>query len=164
MAGHSLATLHTAFPLLVERIPETKINCVAFPDDGAEKRFSKLFSKSLPGLSLITCGKKRDQSDPSIRSVVVKDGNPRGKHIVIVDDMIQSGGTMAECAKVLKSRGAASVSVFSTHGIFPLESYKRFLKGGDRAVFDKIWVTTIFCSEFFRFRFINSAFDVLIRL
>jgi phosphoribosylpyrophosphate synthetase len=134
--------LHTAFPLLVERIPETNIDCVAFPDDGAEKRFSKLFKKSLPGLELITCGKKRDRNDPSKRTVVIKDGDAYGKHVVIVDDMIRSGGTMFEAAKALKRHGAVSVSVFSSHGCFPNESYKRFLKGGDRSsVFDKIWVT-----------------------
>ena len=72
---------------------------------------------------------------------MIKDGNAKGKNVVIVDDMIQSGGTMTECAKALKRQGAQSVSAFCTHGVFPQESYKRFLRGGDRAIFDRVWVT-----------------------
>ena len=52
LSGKALATLHTAFPLVVEKIPSTNIDCVAFPDDGAEKRFRKLFQKSLPHLEV----------------------------------------------------------------------------------------------------------------
>jgi len=44
-------------------------------------------------------------------------------------------------AQVLKSHGAESVSAFVTHGIFPRESYKRFLKDGDRNIFDKFFIT-----------------------
>ncbi|GAB5367787.1 hypothetical protein AAMO2058_001261200 [Amorphochlora amoebiformis] len=141
LSGNSLATLHTAFPLLLEKIPESKIDCVAFPDAGAEKRFGNYFKKSFPGVPLIVCGKKRDPKNPAKRSVVVKDGDAKGRHVVIVDDMVQSGGTLTECGKVLKAQGALSVSAFVTHGIFPKDSYKRFMEGGDRAIFENFWVT-----------------------
>ena len=39
------------------------INCVAFPDDGAAKRFKDLFTdelEALPGLTIVICGKVRD--------------------------------------------------------------------------------------------------------
>tara|TARA_B100000787_G_scaffold145463_1_gene115647 strand:- start:646 stop:924 length:279 start_codon:yes stop_codon:yes gene_type:complete len=39
----------------------------------------------------------------------------------------QTGGTLIECAKALKEAGAAKVSCFVTHGVFPNESWRRFL-------------------------------------
>lgn len=141
LAGSTLASLHTAVPLLLEKIPKTNIDCVAFPDDGAEKRYSGYFKKALPGVDFIVCGKKRDLDDPSKRTIVIKDGNPEGKHVVVIDDMVQSGGTLTECGKVLKAHGAKSVSAFVSHGIFPRNAHKRFAKGGDRAIFDNFWVT-----------------------
>ena len=52
-------TMHTACPLVVERIGQMaeaeRINCVAFPDDGACKRFAKFFQKHLRGVEIVTC-------------------------------------------------------------------------------------------------------------
>jgi len=141
LSGNSLATLHTAFPLILDKIPSTNIDCVAFPDDGAEKRFRSYFKQALPDLQTVVCGKKRDPFDPLKRSVVIKDGDCKGKNVLIIDDMVQSGGTLVECGKVLKKHGAESVNAFVTHGIFPRDSYKRFLKDGDRSIFDKFFVT-----------------------
>ena len=45
-------------------------------------------------------------------------GDVDGKTAVIVDDMISTGGTLVEAAKLLKSRGARSIYVCATHGIF----------------------------------------------
>ena len=124
------------------REPGCNIDCVAFPDDGAEKRFGYLFKAEFPGLELVTCAKKRDINDPAARSVVVKDGSAKGRHVVIVDDMIQSGGTLYECGKMLMAtEGALSVCAFCTHGIFPNESWRKFLKGGARAIFKRIFIT-----------------------
>lgn len=61
------------------------------------------------------------------------------KHIVIVDDLVQSGGTLYQCALALKKKGAASVSAFVPHAVFPNESYKKFLKNtysNSQSVFD----------------------------
>jgi len=135
--GNSVASLHTAIPLLKEKIEETGINCVAFPDDGAAKRFSAMFQDM--DLEIIVCGKTRGEGDS--RTVTIQDGNADGKQIVIVDDLVQTGGTLYETGKVLKDAGASSVNAFVTHGVFPNESWKRFNKGGDRACFDKFWVT-----------------------
>ena len=132
-----MASLQTAIPLLKEKIRESNINCVAFPDDGAAKRFSAMFQDM--DLEIIVCGKTRGEGDQ--RSVVIQDGDANGKNIVIVDDLVQTGGTLYESGKVLKEAGAASVNAFVSHAVFPKESWKRFNVGGDRACFDKFWVT-----------------------
>ena len=135
--GNAVASLQTAIPLLKRRMKNSDIDCVAFPDDGAAKRFGAFFEDM--DLEVIVCGKTRGEGD--VRTVVIQDGDAKDKHIVIVDDLVQTGGTLFETGKVLKEAGAASVNAFVSHAVFPNESWKRFNKGGDRACFDKFWVT-----------------------
>ena len=48
-----------------------------------------------------------------------------GKNIIIVDDMIDTAGTLCKAAQVLKNNGAASVRACATHGILSGEALKR---------------------------------------
>jgi len=45
-------------------------------------------------------------------------GNVQGKTCIIVDDMIDTAGTLCTAAKLLKDEGASRVFAFATHGIF----------------------------------------------
>ncbi|KAL7558109.1 hypothetical protein ACA910_020057 [Epithemia clementina (nom. ined.)] len=136
--GNAVASLQTAIPLLKQALASTKVNCVAFPDDGAAKRFGAFFENDMP---VIVCGKTRGEGDT--RRVVIQDGADvvLGQHIVIVDDLVQTGGTLYETGKVLREAGAASVHAFCSHAVFPKQSWKRFNVGGDRACFETFWVT-----------------------
>jgi ribose-phosphate pyrophosphokinase len=58
-----------------------------------------------------------------------------GKHAIIVDDMISTGGTLAEAASALKQRGARSVYACATHGIFAAD--------GMQVVADSVLVETL---------------------
>lgn len=49
----------------------------------------------------VICTKVRDGDKRIVR---LKEGEPRGKHVVIVDDLVQSGGTLIECQKLLASQ------------------------------------------------------------
>eukprot|EP00929_Paragymnodinium_shiwhaense_P106105 TRINITY_DN7123_c0_g1_i1.p1 TRINITY_DN7123_c0_g1~~TRINITY_DN7123_c0_g1_i1.p1 ORF type:complete len:637 (+),score=110.72 TRINITY_DN7123_c0_g1_i1:85-1995(+) len=142
--GSCAATLHTAGTLVIDKINSmdagARIDCIAFPDDGAAKRFSKFFSRAMKGVEIVTCNKVRTQNNQ--RVVVVSDGDPTDKHVLIVDDLIQTGGTMYECAAKLKAAGAKSVTGYVTHAVFPGESWKRFLRGGDRGIFERFWLTS----------------------
>ena len=56
--------------------------------------------------------------------------------MLLIDDLIQSGGTLIESAKYLRSLGATSVSGFATHGVFPNDSYQKLA-----AELDMLYVT-----------------------
>ena len=87
---------------------------------------------------IIVCGKVRDGDK---RVVTVQDGDATGRRVVVVDDLVQTGGTLYECGAKLLELGAASVSAFVAHGVFPRDAWKRFARGGDRDVFSKFYVT-----------------------
>lgn len=112
-----------AFPRVVRRIleregPTVKL-AVCFPDEGAKKRFARFFS-----LPVVLCGKHRAGD---ARRVIIQEGAVQGHHVVIVDDLVQSGGTLAACRDALFAEGAAGVSAYVTHGVFPNKSWTRFL-------------------------------------
>jgi ribose-phosphate pyrophosphokinase len=125
--------LETAIPLLearLEELSDTSQLSIAFPDEGAWKRFEHL----LQDYPQIVCHKVREGDR---RVVTVKEGDPRGRHVVIVDDLVQTGGTLLECRRVLAEKGAGAVSAFVTHGVFPKESWKRF----KAEEYDHFWIT-----------------------
>ncbi|KAJ1454777.1 phosphoribosyltransferase-like protein [Pelagophyceae sp. CCMP2097] len=138
--GNTIASLKTTVPRLLSALREEKgdrkIDAVAFPDDGAAKRFKHMFDSQ--DYEIIVCGKVRNGD---LREISVQDGHPDGRHIIIVDDLVQTGGTLYECGVALKKLGAASVSAFVAHAVFPKDAYLRFSRGGDRDVFESFYVT-----------------------
>ena len=106
----------------IDALPDRDDVVIAYPDEGAMKRFHTFFE----GFEEVVCTKVR-QGDKRI--VTLKEGEPKGKHVVIVDDLVQTGGTLVECGKVLQKHGAKALSAFCTHGVFPNESWKRFSEG-----------------------------------
>lgn len=132
------AQLQSALDLLTTRIaqlPDKDDVAIVFPDDGAAKRFKS----ALKAYPHVVCLKVRGEGDA--RNVVVKEGESKGKHCIIVDDLVQSGGTLAESAKAVLAAGATRVSCFVTHGVFPKESWKKFVDGAHKGVFDHFWIT-----------------------
>ncbi|CAI5493038.1 unnamed protein product, partial [Closterium sp. Naga37s-1] len=91
---------------------------IAFPDEGAWKRFHK----QLQHYPMVICTKVREGEK---RIVQLKEGNPKGRHVVIVDDLVQSGSTLIECQRLLAAHGAAKVSAYVTHGVFPNQTWRR---------------------------------------
>jgi phosphoribosylpyrophosphate synthetase len=74
--------------------------------------------------SQVTCAKKRIEDK---RIITIAQGDCTGQHVLIVDDLVQTGGTLLECAEALLKHGALSVSCFVAHAIFPNKSWMRFL-------------------------------------
>jgi phosphoribosylpyrophosphate synthetase len=115
----------------LKNLPDAEDVVVAYPDEGAMKRFHTFFED----YHEVVCTKIRKGND---RLVTLKEGEPRGKHVVIVDDLVQSGGTLVECGKLLSEMGAKKISAFCTHGVFPNDKQKRFTSS---EMFENFWIT-----------------------
>uniref|UniRef100_A0A6N2LFT8 Phosphoribosyltransferase domain-containing protein n=1 Tax=Salix viminalis TaxID=40686 RepID=A0A6N2LFT8_SALVM len=93
LPNNILPCFESGIPLLKNRLqelPDSDNIAIAFPDDGAWKRFHK----QLQHFPTIICAKVREGDQRIVR---IKEGNPQGRHAVIVDDLVQSGGTLVEC-------------------------------------------------------------------
>ncbi|CAL0314089.1 unnamed protein product [Lupinus luteus] len=135
-----LPCFESGIPLLKRRLqdlPDSDNISIAFPDDGAWKRFHM----QLQHFPTIVCAKVREGNQRIVR---IKEGEPKGRHVVIVDDLVQSGGTLIECQKVLAAHGATKISAYVTHGIFPNKSWERFGHdngGNPESAFTYFWIT-----------------------
>lgn len=130
--------LLSAVPELLKRLSDDFV--IVFPDEGACKRFGEQFPE-IEKYDRITCSKVRIGDT---RSVVIKDKilkkNRVIKRAIIVDDLVQTGGTLHQCAKVLREEGFVIVDAFVTHAIFPNQSYLDFLEGMGKDSIDKFYV------------------------
>ena len=93
-------------------IPNKNIICVA-PDVGGVERARALGQKLNVGLAIVD--KRRPA--PGKSQVMNIIGNVKGKNCLLVDDIIDSGGTIVNAAKALKEKGAKDVYVYVTHGV-----------------------------------------------
>lgn len=91
---------------------------VVSPDAGGVGRAQDFRTRAEGSLAIIS--KQRPDVDKTEMLDIV--GDVDGKTAVIVDDMISTGGTLVEAAKLLKTRGAKKIYVCATHGIFAGEA------------------------------------------
>ena len=100
---------------------------IAFADEKTAKRFGKSF----PGFEHVICTRmlKNNGVKEGGDGMILLEGQPNGRRCVLVDDVIITGTTMLQCARLLKQLGAKSVWVYATHGQFSQESWKRFNTG-----------------------------------
>ena len=106
-----------------KRIKSKKIICVA-PDVGGTERARALGKLLNVGLAIVD--KRRPK--PGQSQVMNVIGDVKDQTCVIVDDIIDSGGTIVNAAKALKKRGAKEVYVYITHGVLSGEAVKK-IKG-----------------------------------
>ena len=103
-----------------KNIKSKNIICVA-PDVGGTERARALGKLLDVGLAIVD--KRRPA--PGKSQVMNVIGNVKGKTCIIVDDIIDSGGTIVNAAKALKDRGAKEVYVYITHGVLTGEAVRK---------------------------------------
>ena len=103
-----------------KKIKSKKIICVA-PDVGGTERARALGKLLNVGLAIVD--KRRPK--PGQSQVMNVIGDVKDKTCIIVDDIIDSGGTIINAAKALKARGAKEVYVYITHGVLSGDAVKK---------------------------------------
>jgi len=106
-----------------KRLKKNNIICVA-PDVGGTARARAL--GKLLNVDLAIVDKRRPA--PGKSEVMNVIGNVKGKICVLVDDIIDSGGTIVNAASELKKRGAKDVHVYVTHGVLSGNAVERIKK------------------------------------
>lgn len=133
--------MQSAIPYLREIIDSNMT--IVFPDEGSKKRFGEYFCD----MRYVVCSKIRDGDRRCIQ--ITEKGNwPSDdeeakkclENALIVDDLVQSGGTLEECRKSLENIGFKKISAYVTHAVFPNNGYQKFLtaNGGK---FEKFYIT-----------------------
>ena len=94
---------------------------IASPDMGGSKR-AYAYSKALES-DVVICYKQRAKANVISHMELI--GDVTGKNVVLVDDMVDTAGTLAKAADVMMERGAISVRAICTHPVLSGEAYER---------------------------------------
>ncbi|MCB9799044.1 ribose-phosphate pyrophosphokinase [Candidatus Nomurabacteria bacterium] len=102
-------------PVIRNWLQEHTPASVASPDAGGVER-ARNFAYKLDNLPLAVVDKRR--SAPNVSEVMNLIGEVHGRHILLIDDMIDTAGSICSAAKIIMEMGALSVSVAIVHGVF----------------------------------------------
>ncbi len=125
----------SGIPALARLLKERPVDLLVSPDKGGierAKRMAQLLDKPWFALE-----KKRIDSDRVELSLPSQGVPPlAAKHVVLLDDVITTGGTIVEAARLLKRQGVGAVTAACTHGLFLRDAFERI-----KAVVDEILST-----------------------
>jgi len=94
---------------------------IASPDMGGSKR-AYAYSKFLKS-DVVICYKQREKANVISHMELI--GDVKGKNVVLVDDMVDTAGTLTKAAEVMLERGALSVRAICTHALLSGNAYER---------------------------------------
>ena len=94
---------------------------IASPDMGGSKR-AYAYSKFLKS-DVVICYKQREKANVISHMELI--GDVKGKNVVLVDDMVDTAGTLTKAAEVMRERGAISVRAICTHALLSGNAYER---------------------------------------
>ena len=121
-----------AMPVLVDyvrrRVDLSNV-CMVSPDAG-RIRVAEKWAAKLGNCPLAFVHKTRDTTRPNVAVANRVVGDVAGKQCVLVDDLIDTGGTISEAVKVLYSAGAKSVIIAATHGVLSDPAPRRLAEAG----------------------------------
>ncbi len=98
---------------------------VASPDIGGVAR-ARYFAKTM-GLEMVIVDKRREKANESEVMNII--GNVEGKDVIMIDDMVDTAGTMVKAAAALKAKGATSVMACCTHPVLSGPAFERIQNG-----------------------------------
>ncbi len=98
---------------------------VASPDIGGVAR-ARYFAKTM-GLEMVIVDKRREKANESEVMNII--GDVEGKDVIMIDDMVDTAGTMVKAAGALKAKGATSVMACCTHPVLSGPAFERIEKG-----------------------------------
>ena len=94
---------------------------IASPDMGGSKR-AYAYSKFLKS-DVVICYKQREKANVISHMELI--GDVKGKNVILVDDMVDTAGTLTKAAEVMRERGAISVRAICTHALLSGNAYER---------------------------------------
>lgn len=118
----------TAIPLLCKYFKDNKIDknmVVVSPDHGGTNR-ARDFARNLRGAPLAIIDKRRPRANVAEAQHII--GDVKGKNCIIVDDIIDTGGTLVAAADGLKKAGAKDIYVAVTHAVLSEPANERLTK------------------------------------
>ncbi|HFU75605.1 MAG TPA: ribose-phosphate pyrophosphokinase [Arcobacter sp.] len=106
---------------------------IASPDVGGVAR-ARAYAEKL-GYDLVIVDKKREKANESEVMNII--GEVEGRDVVILDDMVDTAGTLTKAADVLKAKGATSVMACCTHGVLSGPAFDRI----EQSALDELVIT-----------------------
>jgi len=137
-----------AFTDYVKELDQTCDWTVCSPDAGGVKRanrFYQHFVKTHENATFAMLSKLRDKPNSIERMDLI--GDVEGRCVILIDDMVDTGGTLLLAAKLLKEAGAVRVHAICTHGVLSGPAYKR-LSGENGQYLDSLVISTSVPSNF----------------
>lgn len=113
----------TALPLLASHIAQKNLKdvVVVSPDAGRVKVAKKLADRLHSPMAIM----HKRRPDKNVAEMLHVIGDVRGKNCVIIDDMVDTAGTMVEAASALKREGAVEIFAYATHPILSGSAVER---------------------------------------
>lgn len=107
---------------------------IVSPDTGGVER-ARSVAKQIDNAELAIVDKRRPQAN--VAEVMNIIGNVEGRRCIVVDDMIDTAGTLCKAAKALKDNGASYVAAYATHPVFSGAAYSNIAN----SVLDEVVIT-----------------------
>jgi ribose-phosphate pyrophosphokinase len=105
---------------------ELKNPIIASPDVGGVAR-ARYFAKRM-GLDMVIVDKRREKANESEVMNII--GDVKGYDVIMIDDMVDTAGTMVKAASALKKNGATSVMACATHAVLSGKAYENLSNDG----------------------------------
>ena len=120
--GRSVLEL-SALPLFAGAVAKRPPKVIVAPDGGSAPRAQHLAKLLAPLPDVAVIDKFRPR--PNVAVARHLRGDVRGKDVLIIDDMIDTGGTLVEAVRLLIENGATAIRIAATHGIFSAGARER---------------------------------------